>query len=266
MPDPIVVTTTGPLGDFDTITVTTSGPIGEISVTRRTILNVIQDVCPFIGLSVPSAVFSSTLREHVELARIANEMAHRIAFDTHDWSKLKTKATITGDGTTEAFLLPEDYKRMLRTTQLWSNNNINMPLCHEPDTDRWLELDALGIPPINGVWTLIGEQIYIKPILAAGVEVSFIYLSNLCVIDPLNNFTDRFTSDDDAFVLDERLLRLGIIWQWKQLKGFDFSEDLETYQTALDKLVVSDKGPATLKAGRPPRAVGRRYAWPGTLG
>src|SRR5690606_14074779 len=133
------------------------GPIGgEFTVNRKTILQVIQEACPFIGLAVPSAVYSSTERQHVELRMIANEMAERIAYDTHDWTKLKVLGTITGDGVTEGFFLPEDYRRMLKTTQLWPANNLNCPMSHEPDTDQWLGMEVFGGPWVSGVWTLIG--------------------------------------------------------------------------------------------------------------
>jgi hypothetical protein len=253
MPDPIIVTTGGPLG-------------GEFTLNRKTILNLIQEACPFIGLSVPSAVFSSTAREHIELQQIANEMAERIAFDTHDWTKLKVKATLTGDGTSESFFLPEDYRRMLKTSSLWPANNFHCPLYHEPDTDQWLAMETFGFPLATGAWTMIGEEIFIKPIVTNAAEIQFFYLTNLIVLDALDQFKTSFTSDDDAFVLDGRLLRLGIIWMWKQLKGFPFEEDLQTYEDALDRLSVDDKGPRVIRSGSRRVRFGTHMAWPGSLG
>ncbi len=43
-----------------------------------TILSTMQGVSKVIGLDVPSAVFSSTDREHLELAEIANHMGAEI--------------------------------------------------------------------------------------------------------------------------------------------------------------------------------------------
>ena len=69
------------------------------------VLAVAQDVCREVGLAVPSAVMSSTDREYVELARMVNKQAKAIA-RSHYWELLKTVATITGDGATEAHALP----------------------------------------------------------------------------------------------------------------------------------------------------------------
>ena len=40
-------------------------------------------------------------------------------------------------------------------------------------------------------------------------------------------------ADGDSFVLDERLLKLGMIWQWKANKGSPYAEDMATYGDAL---------------------------------
>ena len=37
-------------------------------------------------------------------------------------------------------------------------------------------------------------------------------------------------------MLDERLLKLGMIWQWKAKKGSPYQEDLGTYGDALSRL------------------------------
>jgi hypothetical protein len=254
MPDPIIVTT--------------SGPLGGSSITRKSILQIIQEACRVIGLGVPNAVFSSSSREHIELQLIANEMAERIAFNTHDWTKLKVKGTITGDGETESFTLPEDYKRMLKTTQLWpvGGLGLNTPLIHEPDTDQWLGMESLGGPWACGVWTIIGEDIYVKPVVADEQEIEFYYLSSLFAMSELAQYKTEFDADTDVFLLDDRLLRLGIIWQWKQLKGFPYSEDMATYEEALAYLIGNDKGSNIITVGRRGSITGSRIAYPRPLG
>src|SRR4051812_47735343 len=100
------------------ITVITSGPISTDTdpPVRGPLLTIIQEVCAVIGLTVPDAVFGQTTRELVELQSLANEMAYRIAVDTHDWTTLKQLVLLTGDGVSEGFYLPDDYARMLKTS------------------------------------------------------------------------------------------------------------------------------------------------------
>ncbi len=79
-----------------------------------TLLSVIKDVCAAVGVLVPQSVFSNlnANRTMQEMLALANEMAQRIAYDNRDWTRFQTTVTYPGDGTTAAFALPADYKRM----------------------------------------------------------------------------------------------------------------------------------------------------------
>lgn len=251
MPDPIVVTTGGP-----------SGP----APVKKTILAIIREVCPVIGLPVPSAVFASTRREHVELAALANEMAQRIAWDTHDWTKLKTLCTIVGDGVETAFDLPGDFHRMLKKARLWPSATPNSPLTHYPDSDQWLGLEVQNFQRLLGAWTLIGEQIHIKPVLAADAQASFYYISKDYALDAETNEPHPdFDADTDLWRLDDRVLRLGMIWQWKANKGFAYAENMATYEEALMMSIGADKGSNLLTVGRVRGTIAETVAWPGTI-
>ena len=61
----------------------------------------------------------------------------------------------------------------------------------------------------------------IFPVLPANTSVSFVYLDKNCVklSNSVNGFGDTFLNDADEYRLEERLLKLGMIWQWKANKG-----------------------------------------------
>lgn len=231
-----------------------------------TILSVIQQVCPVIGLTVPDAVFSSTAREHIELQALANEMAQRIAFDTHDWSALKALGTISGDGVTSAFSMPSDYRRMLKKASLWSSAGFATSLFHVADTDQWLGMQSRSPQWSPGAWTIIGRQINILPIPATGSTVQYYYLSNAIAVAQDGTLRTAFLADSDTFVLDERVLRLGMIWQWRANKGLSYAEDLATYEEALSYAIGADKGSNTVVVGHRRTPYNAMYAYPGTLG
>lgn len=214
------------------------------------ILSVIKQVCPVIGLSVPDAVFSSTDREHLELQALANEMAQRIAFDGRDWTRLKVLATLTGDGTATSFALPADYHRMLKKARVWPSANPYAPFAHIADSDDWLAMTVQNRHELTGAWTLIGEQIHIAPVMANLATASFFYLSDKMVKDKDGVAKAEFGADDDAFRLDERVLKLGMIWQWKANKGQAYAEDMASYEDALAVASGADKGSNMLVIGR----------------
>ncbi|RWG02573.1 hypothetical protein [Mesorhizobium sp.] len=229
------------------------------------ILSVIKEVCPVIGLTVPTAVFSSTDREHVELQALANEMAKRIAFDTRDWTRLKVLATFTGDGLATAFNFPDDYHRMLKKARVWPSATPYTALTHYPDSDEWLGIQVQNFQPLVGAWTVVGEQMLIKPALPNLSTVQFFYLSSNIVKDKDGNAKASFAADDDVFRLAERVLKLGMIWQWKANKGMAYAEDMATYEDALAVSAGADKGSNILVVGRGRTPYDADIAFPGVI-
>ena len=222
-----------------------------------TVLSVIQDACAVIGLNIPDVVFTSTERESIELRTVANEMAKRIAEAT-DWQALRKVATITGDGTAETFALPTDYARMLKKANLWSAAQPSLSFRHVTDLDRWIEDEISGFNSILGEWIIYGGELHIRPVLANAEEVKFAYVSTYCV----TGSKTAFTTETDTFVLDERVLKLGIIWQWKANKGLPYGEDMENYEAALSVAVGNDKGSRILTIGSGRIRGGAEFAFP----
>lgn len=213
-----------------------------------TVLSAIQNVCKVVGLDVPTAVLGSTAREHIELVALANEMGGRIA-QTHDWQSLKSLATIIGDGATESHSLPADYAGMLKKAQVWSSS-LETPLSPVPDTDEWLGLDVQSFDFVINAWTIYGDQMHIKPALASAVAAKYFYNSNQVVAPASGSNKISFTADDDFFRLSERLLTLGMIWQWRAHKGLPYQEDMQTFEALKEVLVSNDKGSRMVRLGR----------------
>jgi hypothetical protein len=97
--------------------------------------------------------------------------------------------------------------------------------------------------------------------------IHFLYLDRNCVNLASGGLGDAFTSDADTFRLDERLLKLGMIFQWKALKGSPYAEDMGTYEDALARVSGADK-PAPTIIGRMPisAAASVAFPWPSTWG
>jgi len=228
-----------------------------------TALSVVQAVCPFIGLDVPGAVFSSTTREHVELKAVANDVADMIA-KAHHWQLLSTLKTHTGDGSTEDFDLPDDYDWMPDSNQVWTSDN-NQPLCKVPTQDEWLGQIVRDFDPVPGNWIIYGGQIHIRAALGSTITAKYFYQSNLYVDPVSGSNTSTFSLDTDTFRLSERLLKLGIIYRWKQMKSQPYAQELDDYEILKEKLIARDKGATILRQGsmRAPR--GANFAFPGNV-
>lgn len=225
-----------------------------------TVLSAIQDACAVIGIDQPDAVFSATAREFYEIRALANEMAERIRA-AHDWQVLQRRHTLTGDGSTEDFALPADYDRMLKDTKLWSSR-IETPLTHITSRDRWLELDIRSYEFVIGVWILYGGELHIKPAMVTGETAQFFYVSQNIVADSSGTPKVAFTADSDVLRVDERLLSLGMIWQWRANKGLPYAEDMANYEALLAKRIADDKGARVLTVGRRRMTKGVAVSYP----
>jgi len=213
-----------------------------------TILSVIQSASAVFGLETPTAVFASTEREHIELGVLANEMAERIA-TAYDWQTLSRTGTLTGDGSTEDFDQPSDFDRMTDGAQLWSSS-LETPYSRIQDINEWLGMDVQSFDFVVNAWIIYGNQFHIKPAMASAVTAKFFYQSNLLVSPETGTNKTEFDTDTDTFRLDETLLKLGMIWQWKANKGLQYSEDMANFEERKAKLIMRDKGSKMIRLGR----------------
>ena len=228
-----------------------------------TLLTVVRDVCAAVGVVMPTSVFSNITgnRTMAEMVALANEMAQRIAYDTRDWVKLKKTNTMVGDGVATSFALPVDYQRMLLTSNVWQSTTTLTPMRFVPDTDEWMNRRARNYSDAWGEWTIIGNQMLIAPTLGATVTAYYAYLHKNCVALASGGYGDSFLADGDSFLIGDRVLKLGMIWQWKAQKGSPYQEDLNTYADALTYLMGHDS-PAPIIVGRTPVSAGVKTAIP----
>lgn len=231
-----------------------------------TLLTVVKDVCAVVGVQLPQSVFSAvnSNRTMQEMLALANEMAQRIAYDSRDWTAFRAVKTYAGDGAATSFDLPADYKRMLLTANVWRSTSTLAPMRFVPDTDEWLQRRSRGIYDAWGEWTLLGGKMLIAPVMGTGVSVYFPYLHRNCITLAAGGVNDAFLADDDRFTLDDRVLKLGMIWQWKGQKGSPYAEDLGTYGDALMSIAGRDS-PAPILIDRRPISQAVRATSPSML-
>lgn len=234
-----------------------------------TVLSAVQQACSVMGLNVPIAVFGSTDREQIELQDVANEVNEGLV-RAYDWQSLKAIGTITGNGSSTSFpisTIAPDFHRMTQKSTLWVTSRPFYPLEHITDTDLWLGIVTSGLTTTLGQWTIYGDAFNIMPALAAADTAKFYYISSSSVMPSTGSNKSRFTLDTDTFRLNERLLRLGVIWQWKSNKGLPYAEDMANYEIALQAEIARDKGSKILTVGtQRSSAFGASAAWPGKLG
>lgn len=201
------------------------------------VLKVAQDAALSLGLAYPSVVFSSTERTWQQMQATVNECARQI-LDAYDWSRLKKVATITGDGVLTSFPMPADYERMVKDANLWGPNLTFYPSQQVADFNEWLEMLSWSIESWQPRWSVFGGSLNVLPVMEDQSTLTYGYISKWVV----NGTAEQFSSDSDNFILDERLLTLAVIWNWKKQQGQDYAGELAEYEEALDRQRWKDTG------------------------
>ena len=76
----------------------------------------------------------------------------------------------------------------------------------------------------------------------SGNSIYFEYISNKWCQSSLEVAQTDWAADTDTALVDEEIIRLGIIWRYRKAKGFDYGEDFRTYEMALQDVFGPDAG------------------------
>lgn len=213
----------------------------------------------------PSTFFSANTTFEQEVCDLANDVATDI-MKTYDWRVLTKTATLAGDGSTSAYSLPEDYDRMPKKAAITRANWFDWNYMPVTGLDEW-RLLLNGGPSISpGFWIVLDGQIQFHPPISAGDEAQFFYISKNIVRPSSGSDKATFTADGDSLIVEERLLTLGIIWKWREMKGIPRPGDAENYEKAFMELSSHEKGSRIFAEGLPRMPSGVRPAYPGSLG
>lgn len=212
-----------------------------------TVLDIVKQAVLVLDLDQPSVLFSSTDRTWLEMAQMVNTCVKQI-LEEYDWQRLIKTATITGDGVSLSFPLPADYDRMVKDANLWTPTYTYYPSQQVQDFNLWLQMQSWAIETWQPRWMLYGGNLNVMPVLPTGDTLAYGYISNALVSGA---DTSKFTADTDNFVLDDELLRLSIIWNWKKAKGYDFQAEAAEYAEAINRARFKDVGARqTIISGR----------------
>jgi hypothetical protein len=167
------------------------------------------------------------------------------------WQALVKEATFTTVATeiqgALATIAP-NCKYIINDT-IW-NRTQQRPICGSLDAKDWaVRKGWLVSGGFYQEYRLKGGNISFIPIPTAGETCAFEYQSSAWTTNG-STFSTAFTADTDTSLLDEELLRLGLIWRWRAAKGFDYSEDFREYEVAVSEAIARDTPKQTIVLGR----------------
>lgn len=199
------------------------------------ILSTLQLAMPICGLPQPAQAVSSTDPTVIKFVALAQDIGDELR-ERFFWRNLNIAGQITGDGTTTLFALPSDWALFSPGQRLFSSLYPTLPIYGPVTNEQLAQMKSSPSFPTRPVWRIIGGTLEIWPALGTGEVVTFNYYSTNWVSNSVGLVRQpSFVLDSDFSMIDEIVLRRGLIWRWKQSKGLDYAEDFRSYQMSLDR-------------------------------
>lgn len=209
----------------------------------------------------PATFFGASGQFEREITSLINEVAEDIA-QYRDWQSLLKVAVVTPNGGTE-YALPADYGRMTLTSAVQSTTSWLWGYFRYDSVDSFLHDQTIGAIMPPGGWIIYGDALHFFPVPNGPAQ--FPYITNEWARADDGALKAGFTEDTDTFLLPERLLKLGLIWRWRESKKLDYSGDQEAFIKALDEYASKDGGSRVQRYGGRSlaRSLNVGVAWPG---
>jgi hypothetical protein len=202
-----------------------------------TVIEIINAATAELGL--PNVALNSSTGDTIGTQSLAllNALGNELV-RVHDWQFLEKVMTFTGDGITDTFPLPEDFKRQINQTQ-WSVSDTR-PMVGPQSAQMW-SWCQYGIVS-QGVfirYRILGNEYALFPIPGAGQEFALYYISKNWVLDFNTNLPKaQATNSGDVPLFDDRLLISGLKQKLWAQKGFDTT----VLQNEFNYALTSEKG------------------------
>lgn len=213
------------------------------------LLTLFTSVAPRLSLPTPSAVVTSTDQNLVTLLALANEEGQELA-ERHRWTALIREATHTTIAAQNQGVMAtiagadwnENYKILEGTFWDRSGDQPVLPITPE----EWQRYQANSITGPYFKYRIQTGNLYMIPTPSAGKSLAFEYVSkNWCQSNAAAR-QSAWAADTDTGILSERLMALGLIWRWKELKGFKYDEDFRKYEQKVENAIARDQANPTI--------------------
>lgn len=213
-----------------------------------TLLSVIQDHCRINALNVPSGIIGSTDTTVSQLFQVLVEVLDEAV--TEAKFEITTKeATFVSIATASqgamTTLAPSGFQWMIPETLF--DRTLKRPLYGPMSATEWQRIQALPNPGPFYKFRIRGGSLLFNPVPAAPFStIAFEYVSSWCVKSMAGVLQSALLADTDTFVFPENLVKKGLSYRWKQIKGLPYQADEAKFYSLLNNFIIRDKAPGKI--------------------
>jgi hypothetical protein len=208
------------------------------------LLSIVQGAANELGLIAPVQVFASTDPNVIVLRQLADKEGKELA-RRYDWQVIQREGQFTTVASetqvTNIRATYPDFGHVV-SQSMWNRSQGN-PV-HGPLTavDWQMRKSAAAQAGYANWYRIRGNAILFFPVPPPNQLVAFEYITNSWCLGVSGDPQDSFANDLDSSLIDEEIVRLGVVWRFRKAKGFDYGEDFRTYEMALQDIFGPDSG------------------------
>lgn len=207
-----------------------------------TALSVIQNHCQMNALNTPSSLIGSTDTTIGQLFAVLKEILDEmVEASDHNVITLETTfVTIASeDQGALATLAPSGFQWILNETLY--DRTLKRPLYGPISAEEWQSIKALPNPGPFYKYRIRGDRFLLNPVPASPFStIAFEYASSWCVKSASGTLQSSIFADTDVFVFPERIIKKGLSYRWKQIKGLPYQADETQFYNQLNNYIARD--------------------------
>jgi hypothetical protein len=206
------------------------------------LLTAVQRTCRRVGVPAPSSVVNNADVTVQQMLALAIEEGRELS-DRFNWQVLTKEGTFTTLAQEDQGLvtaIASDFARIVNDTMY--DRTDRRPVYGPVTPQDWQQIKGSVSTSVQHTFRVRGGKILFDPAPPAGHAIHFEYVSKNWVTDD----QDTFTADSDTSLIDEELITLGLVWRFREAKGFDYSEAFRKYEIRLANAIARDGGKAVL--------------------
>lgn len=205
------------------------------------------------SVTPPSSWITATDKTSVELKDLLAEVVEEVLdrLDLPDPITKDTTITYTG---TEPHDLPSDFLRLTRDPlaiyETTTTRRRGIPIM---TNGMWSHLEQLGSAGGDRYYRLSGDDAagfaieFYRP-LASGDSVTVSYVSQNWLTSSGTAGT-TWAAAEDTLLLPAELVRLGVVWRFKQRKGLPYSDIMAEYEARISRRINDGRGIRSVNMG-----------------
>lgn len=207
------------------------------------LLSIIQDHCRLHSLNVPSSVIGSTDTGVIQFQAIVKEVISELVTES-DFNVTTQEAVFpaiaSADQGAMTTLAPYGYQFMIFET--FFDRTLRRPLSGPVSETEWQELKALPSAGVYFKYRIRLDHLYLDPVPTAPFStMAFEYMSSWAIKSSAGVLKADLTDDGDVFIFPENIIRKGLLFRWKQIKGLPYQADETQYYNLLNNYIAKDK-------------------------